>query len=439
MGMYRRLAMLVALVSLAGCSGWFGAPEDKALPGTRISVLALQRQLEPDPRLADLPVRLPRPKMNADWPQAGGDASHAMHHLSAKGALEPLWRADIGEGSDDNTQLLSQPVITGGRVYTMDSEASVRAQNAATGELLWRRALKPKNEEEGVLGGGLAYAGGRLFATTGFGHVVALDAGSGKELWRRPMTGPMRAAPTVAGRRVFVITITNELHALDAETGRINWTHSALAETAGLLGAAAPAVAGSVVVAPFSSGEIVALRVENGRPLWSDSLTAVGRLDPISSMAHIRGRPVIDRGRVFVTSNSGRTVAIDLRTGTRLWERPIGAVHGPWVAGDFIYMLSNSGELVCLSRRTGGIRWVRQLQRFEDEEDREDPITWAGPVLAGDRLIIAGSNREIWSVSPYTGKLLGRITAPGPVYIAPAVANETVFLLTDKAELVALR
>ncbi len=439
--MFHRVALLLALLALPGCSGWLGAKEEKRLPGTRISVLALQRQLEPDPRLADLAVRLPRPQVNEDWPQAGGGANHAMHHLSAKGALATLWRTSIGEGSGSKTQLLSQPVIAGGKIYTMDAQASVRALNAETGDLLWRHDLKSRGEEEeeGVLGGGLAFSGGRLFATTGFGDVIALAAASGKEIWRRPVMGPIRAAPTVKDGRVFIITITNELHVLDAETGRINWTHRGIIETAGLMGAASPAVDGTIVVAPFSSGEIVAFRVENGRQLWSDSLAAIGRLDPISSLAHIRGRPVIDRGRVFVTSNSGRTVAIDLRTGTRLWEQPIGAIHGPWVAGEFIYILSNGGELACLSRRTGGIRWVKQLQRFEDEEDREGPITWSGPVLAGDRLIVAGSNREIWSVSPYTGKLLGRIKAPGRIYISPAVARDTVFLLTDDAELAALR
>ena len=437
--MHHRLTLLLMLLVVPGCADWFGGNKDKPLPGTRISVLALQRQLEPDPRLADLAVRLPRPRTNAAWPQAGGGANHAMQHLAAKGNLAPLWSVDIGEGSGDDTQLLSQPVIAGGRVYTLDAEAEVRAQKADTGDLLWRRALKSKAEEEGILGGGLAVAGSRLFATTGFGEVIALDAASGEEVWRRSVAGPIRAAPTVHGGRVFVITITNELYVIDAGDGRVLWTHAGLIETAGLMGAASAAVDGSIVVAPFSSGEIVALRVENGRQVWADSLIAVGRLDPISSLAHIRGRPVIDRGRVFVTSNSGRTVAIDLRTGSRLWERPIGSVHGPWVAGEFIFILSNNGELACLSRRTGGIRWVRQLQRFEDMEDREDPIFWSGPVLAGDRLIVAGSNREVWSVSPYTGKLLGRIKAPGPVYIAPAVANETVFLLTEDAELVALR
>ena len=437
--MVHRLITLLMLLVVSGCADLFGGAKDNSLPGTRISVLALQRQLEPDPRLADLAVRLPRPRVNADWPQAGGAANNAMQHLAASGALAPLWRVDIGKGSGDDTQLLSQPVIAGGLVYTLDADALVRAQKIETGDLLWQRALKSKREEEGILGGGLAVAGGRLFATTGFGAVIALDAASGEEVWRRSVTGPIRAAPTVYGGRVFVITITNELHVIDAGDGRVLWTHAGLIESAGLMGAASAAVDGSIVVAPFSSGEIVALRVENGRQVWADSLTAVGRLDPISSLAHIRGRPVIDRGRVFVTSNSGRTVAIDLRTGTRLWERPIGSVHGPWVAGDFIFILSNDGQLVCLSRRTGGIMWVRQLQRFEDEEDREDPIYWSGPVLAGDRLIVAGSNREVWSVSPYTGKLMGRIKAPGPVFISPAVANETVFLLTEDAELVALR
>jgi outer membrane protein assembly factor BamB len=249
----------------------------------------------------------------------------------------------------------------------------------------------------------------------------------------------MRAAPTVRDGRVFVVTIANELFALNAADGKTLWLHAGLSEVAGLVGGASPAVDGGIVVAPFSSGEVVALRVENGRVVWTDTLTALRRTDPVTSLAHVRGRPVIDRGRVFVVGNAGRTVAIDLRTGNRLWEQAIGGVHGPWVAGDFVFVLSNNSELVCLSRRDGRIRWIRALQRFEDEEDRRDPIRWAGPVLAGDRLLVTGTNGQMWSVSPYTGELLGWIEVPGPVLISPAVANQTVYVLTDDAELIALR
>lgn len=435
----RPWSALPALFMLAGCGTWFGAPEAPPLPGERVPVLNLVRGIEADSRIADVEVRLPRPATNAAWPQPGGVPSHAMHHLAASGGLEPLWRADIGAGSSDDEQLLAQPVISGGRVYTMDVNASVRAFEAETGRLVWTAELEPDEDDEGILGGGIAVDGAKLYVTTGYAEVVALDAGTGKEVWRRRLTGPMRAGPTVRAGRVFAVTIANELFALAADDGRKLWSHSGITETAGLLGGAAPAVEAGIVVVPYSSGEVFALRIENGRVVWSDSLAPLRRTDPVSALAHIVGRPVIDRDRVFVVGHSGRMAAIDLRTGGRAWEQPVGGVNGPWVAGDFVYVMTGQAELVCLSRRDGRVRWVRPLQQFEDEDDREDPIRWAGPVLAGDRLIVAGSNGEVWSVSPYTGKLLGRIELGDGIAMAPSVANQTLFVLTDGAQLIALR
>ena len=92
-----------------------------------------------------------------------------------------------------------------------------------------------------------------------------------------------------------------------------------------------------------------------------------------------------------------------------------------------------------MSQRDGRIRWIQQLPRFEDEEDRDGPITWSGPVLAGDRLILASSLGEAVSLSPYTGEVLGRVELPDGVYLPPIVANETLYVLTDSADLVALK
>jgi hypothetical protein len=43
------------------------------------------------------------------------------------------------------------------------------------------------------------------------------------------------------------------------------------------------------------------------------------------------------------------------------------------------------------------------------------------------------------SLSPYTGDLMGRIEIPSSAYIAPVVANDTLYIWTNDAELVALR
>ncbi|HEX9836850.1 MAG TPA: PQQ-binding-like beta-propeller repeat protein [Alphaproteobacteria bacterium] len=435
-----RAAALCAAVALAACSSWTGGSGDKVpLKGERISVLSLDSALKPDARIRDLEVRLPRPYRNADWSQPGGVPNHANHHLSAEGKLDELWRSNAGSGSSSETQLLAQPVIGDGRVFTLDAAARLSAFDAESGRRLWRVSLTPDHEDEGLRGGGVAFAMGRLFVSTGFAAVVAVDPSDGKEIWRRQVSGPMRAGPTVAGGRVFVVTIANELHALSAEDGRDLWSHTGIAETAGLLGGASPAVDGDVVVVAYSSGELLAIRTDNGRVAWSESLSALRRTDPVSSLAHIKGLPVIDRGRVFAVANSDRMVAIDLRTGGRVWEQGIGGTESPWVAGDFVYLVSNGEELVCLSRQDGRIRWVSPLPKWEDEKDKEGRIRWAGPLLVSDRLIVAGSNREVWSVSPYTGKLLGKLRLPAAVLVAPAVANGTLYFLTEDADLVALR
>jgi len=438
-----RIAGLLLLgVALSACEyvpNWFGSGEGPPLPGKRISVLALDAALEADPGVADLEVRLPQPYVNQTWTQPGGGPNHAMYHLTLGAPLAVAWSKDIGNGSSDSKQILAQPVIAGDRVFTMDSGSIVTAFQAGNGAQIWQVDLEDEDEDEGYFGGGIAFEDGRIYVTTGFARTIALDAANGEIIWRATVPAPVRAAPAVSGGRVFVLTVDNQLFALAADDGRRLWEHSGIQETAGLIGTASPAVAGSTLVAPYSSGEIFALLVENGRVLWSDSLAAIRRVDPIADLAHIRGLPVIDRGLVVAISHSGRMVAIDERRGARAWDVELGGTEMPWVAGEFIYVITNDAQVVCLTRREGRIRWVQQLDRYEDLEDLDGPITWVGPVLAGDRLIVAGSDRRAVSISPYTGEILGTIELPGTPAVAPVVAGGTLYFLTNDATLLAMR
>jgi outer membrane protein assembly factor BamB len=436
---FRGLWVVIAALMLLGCGAWLGGKEAQPLPGERISIMLFQRDLTPDPRIADLDIRLPKPEINDDWPQSGGYADHAMHHLKVAEIVTEAWRVDIGAGSGAGRRLLSPPVVVDGTVYAADVNFIVGAFRATDGRRLWRFDPKvPKNDKE-AFGGGIAYENGHIFLTTGFAVVFAIDASDGTEVWRKPTSGPIRAAPTATGGRIYVITIDNEITAYNAATGEKLWSHSGFAEAAGILGGASPAVSGSTVVVPYSSGEIYALRVENGRVIWFDNLSAVRRLDQISSLTDIRGRPVIDRGLVLAISHSGRMVAIDQRTGARAWDRKIGGVEMPWVAGDFIYLVTNESELVSLTRRGGRVRWITPLPRFVDAKNKEDLIHWSGPILVSDRLVVVASYGEALSISPYTGKILGRVKLPAGASLAPVVAGGTLYIITDKAQLIALR
>jgi outer membrane protein assembly factor BamB len=426
-------ALLLVLLLLAGCD-WFGSKK-QPLSGERISVLSLDRQLEPDPDLAKIPITLPAPVVNPDWPEPGGYPNHAMQHLSLPDSLTQVWGASTGEGASRYSRVLSHPIVEKGRVYAMDGAVQVSAYDAATGDRLWQVDLRPEDERGTSFGGGVAFWNDRLFASTGYAQVLALDPADGKIIWRSNVGAPVRSGPTVSDGRVFVVTVENQLTVLAADDGRRLWVHNGIPETASLLGSASPAVEGEVVVVAYSSGEIYALTVETGRPLWSDSLASTRSVDAVSALADIRGWPVIDRGRVYAASHSGRMAAIDLRSGERAWEQELGSTHSLWVAGDYVYILSNDNELICLTRNEGKVRWVRLLPNYQNEKKKKDPMTWAGPVLGGDRLIVLSSDGGAVSISPYTGDPLGRQDMSAGGYFGPVIADNSLYVLTDDAKL----
>lgn len=431
------LALAAAAGLALGACGVFEGGDKERLEGERISVLDLERKLEPDQQLQDEPVRLPKPYVNASWSQAGGTASHAMYHLALPEGLSRQWAVAAGANADMETPLLAQPVVKNGRIYVMDSELVLRAFRARDGKTIWTRELN--TEDDGVFGGGIAIADGRILATTGAGRIHAVNAKTGEMVWTTDVGTPMRAAPAVEDGALYAVTIVNETVALAVEDGSQRWSHQGIEEQSGLLGSASPAVAKDSVISAYSSGELFALLADNGRTLWSDSLAGVRRTSQISDMADIRGLPVVDRGTVVAVSNSGPMVSVNLRTGARNWARELASTANPWAAGDYIYVLTTNSRVAAVRRKDGKVRWVTEVAPYEDLEAKADPIQWSGPMVAGDRVILAGSHGVLAALSPYTGEFLGTMELPGAPAVPPVIANETLYVLTEDGTLAAYR
>ncbi|WP_300527615.1 PQQ-binding-like beta-propeller repeat protein [Maricaulis sp.] len=451
----RGFLLTLALAPVAACSsvpspggaldflpgvGNDDAPEETAPEDGRVSILDFEQGLRIDDGAPLEAVQLPRAYVNPVWPQPGGYPSHAVQHTQADGDLDVLWRASIGEGSSNSRRLNARPVMADGRVFTVDASGEVASFDAETGDEVWSTRLEGANDYDRMsFGGGLAFDDGRIYAHSGLNFFVALDANSGAELWRSEILVPFHGAPTVSDGRVFVASDDNEMIAIEAATGQVLWTYQGIVESARLITAPSPAVLGDVVVAPFASGELVALRVQNGNPVWSDSLTSAGGLTAMSEINDVAGSPVIADGTVYAMSHSGTLVAISLRTGERIWTQPAGGLHAPWVAGDFMYVVTSEAQVVCLNRVTGQIHWIEQLDLFENPRNREDRIAWSGPVLASGRVFLTSSRGDGVLLNAYDGSLIREYDLRDDVYVAPVIANETIYVVTDGARLIALR
>ena len=435
----------VVPILLSSCGlGFIGEKQKKVkVEGERKAIIAKQIKLAPDDSLNEIIIQLPAPKLNANWPQRGGIATHAFKHVQLGDAPQRVWQSKIGEGSSASIALTAAPIVFNGLVMTLDTTGKVRAFALKTGELRWEKILK-LNENAGIFGGGLGSGQNKLYISLGSGELIALDIQNGEELWRVSTGRALRSAPSYADGRIFVTTLDNMTFAFSASTGISLWSHTGMIANAALLGAASPAIENNKVILAYSSGEVYALQTNNGRIFWGDNLSVMRGSSGVTRISHVRGNPVIDENMVFATSHSGRLIALDLKTGRRLWELPIASRVMPWVAGNYLYVISTGRQLICLTKRDGRVKWITKLPEFSFKDSlplkkEKIVIEYSEPVLAGDRLIIASSIGKIYSVSPYTGRILGETQLDGNIFIEPIVADKTLLLLDKQGNLTAFR
>jgi outer membrane protein assembly factor BamB len=398
------------------------------LPGKRVAVLQ-QENITGSLAAADRPITLPPPHQNDSWSQPGGVANNAPGHLALNGVVKSAWSADVGTGSSFYGKLTASPIVYDGKVFALDARGHVSAFSLSGGSAVWRVSVAPAGEKDREgFGGGLAADGGRIYAGTGFGYVVALDARTGGKLWEKYVRSPVRTSPTAAGERVFVVTKEGQVYCLSGSDGTELWQFRGMGERASLLSNTSPAVEGDVVVVPYPSGDLAALRVSDGQPIWSESLARTRTASSMAAMSDT-ARPVIEGGTVYAVGHAGRMVATKQSTGERLWSLTVPSIQAPWVAGDTLFVVDTSGQLMAITRRDGQIQWTTKLPGTN---------TWSGPVLAGNRLWLTSNKGHLVSVEPATGKVETTQDLGQPIYIAPVVAAGRMFVLTDKARLIAL-
>ncbi len=428
-------------VALSGC-GLFG--KDKlVIEGDRIAFLDNGGILQPDFQEGTYKINLPEAVTNISWNQEGGNATHDMGHLNSADVISELWDESFGKGSSKRDILISSPVVQNRVIYTIDAEANVSAFNLDDGDELWNVELERKiesNDDVSMKGAGIAVWRDKVFASTGYGSVFALDASNGAEIWRFDNEVPFRIAPTVSSKYIFAQTLDNTLFALDANSGHELWKYKSIQENTTLVGGASPAFDEGldVVVAAFSNGELRAIKASTGTPLWSVLMVSRKRMNSLASINTIKANPVINDGVVYAAGNNHVMMAIDLRTGTPIWEREISCNSQPWVAGKVLYALSNDANLFAIEKKTGRIIWSTKIPLGKDASELSGAFA-SGPVLTGYRLIVTSSKGYAFAVSPFSGKILGFIDLDEEVNSSPIVAEDIVLFTTNDAELIAYK
>ncbi|NNL36457.1 MAG: PQQ-binding-like beta-propeller repeat protein [Silicimonas sp.] len=429
-------AAALAAIVLQACG-----EREVLLPGERLDIRSGAPTTLDDVVNRAVPLSLPPARVNADWTHPNGGPTHAVSHPALDRGLQPVWSVAIGDGNGRKHRLTADPVVAGGRVFTLDSRALVSAFTTS-GAPLWTRDLTPEaDRSDDASGGGVAVTGGSVFVTTGFGEITALDAATGEVRWVQDLQSAATAAPTVSNGVVYVVSRNAVGWAIDVNTGRILWQVLGAPSDSGIAGGAAPAVAGPLVLFPMSSGQLVSAVAGPGTRAWVASVAGERQDRAFSGISDLSGDPVVVGDRVYAGNHSGRAAAFDGTTGETIWQADEGALSPVWVSGGAVFLISDENRLVRLDAATGETVWAVNLPFFTRERLNRRKGTFAhfGPVLAGGRLIVASDDGQMREYDPVTGDLITATALPGGAARNPVVAGGTLYLVTERGTLHAFR
>lgn len=435
------LAGMACLLSLTACE------KEATLPGARFDIrtpladsAAADAVQAAPPANAAQAISLPAAQSLAEWSQRAGNAAHSLPHGALSAQPERVWSVKIGAGNSRGARISAAPVVSGKRIFVMNTAAQVSAVST-NGVLLWQASVQPEFDAKSTAsGGGLAVSGAQVFVTTGYGELIALDAASGGVIWRQRLNAAASGAPTVQGGAVYTVARDGGAAAVNTATGRIIWQIAGTPSSRGMLGAGTPAAAGNTVYLPFSGGQLQAVSPQ-GDTLWMGAISGKRLGRAYAGFGDITGDPVVSGGVLYVGNSAGRTIALDAQTGNRIWSAPEGALNAPLVVGGSVFVINDQSRLVRLSAATGDLIWADEMPYFTKLKPKKYKAITAhyGPVLAGGHLVVVSGDGALRLFDPASGAMTAQLDMPSGAAAPPALAAGLILVLGTNGQLHAFR
>ena len=339
--------------------------------------------------------------------------------------LKINWTLDTRASSNSAAYRL-QPLISGDRVYSIDTRGLVRGIELARGRKIWRY----KSELEPITGvGGTPHT---LIVTSRDGEVAAYREIEDRlePLWSTNLGSEIRATPVVADDQVIVRSVDGRLRSLSATDGSQQWQITGSVPALSLTGNSKPLVSGEMVFAGFDDGKLIAYDRNSGKTLWETTISLPSGRTEVERLIDLDGHFVLRDGVIYVVSFQGHLAAVEAVNGDILWSRKFSSFQAIAIDEDALYLSSDDSDLWSIDRRTGSAFWKQDVLHARK-------IT--APSIIGDNLVVADYQGYLHWFDKSDGKLLGRIrTTEKRNYVQPQIWGESVVTLDESGFLVSV-
>jgi outer membrane protein assembly factor BamB len=245
----------------------------------------------------------------------------------------------------------------------------------------------------------------------------------------------LASEPVVADGRVYTIDTRAVVRAFDAQSGAQIWereVRGANSPRETLFGGGV-AFENGRIYATNGAGDAAALDATNGNIIWT-----------VKPGGPLRGAPTIANDNVYVISQDNQLYALNAVNGDTRWQGAasfelagVFGIASPAFAQSTLVAGFSSGELTAYRYENGQIVWQDALARtgVSTVVGTISDID-ADPVIDNGRVFAVGQGGRMVAVELITGQRVWELNIAG--ISTPWVAGDWVFVVTDRAQLLAV-
>ena len=328
------------------------------------------------------------------------NSQHTSFYHSSPVKKQPrvLWKVKTGG------QVISSPVLAGGKVFVGSSDYKLYALNETDGEILWTF------ETGGPVNSTPLVTDGKVLFLSYDGFFYALNQITGEVAWKFETGGESifkvkdyfngsfqpdfwdfyLSSATVNNGKVYFGSSDSNIYALDLETGEKKWSYS----TSGSVHSSPAIWENSLVVGSWDS-RVYCLDTETGDEKW---VYTTGRDTANYIWLGIQASPSIDNGVVYVGSRDALFYAFDISSGDTLWTK--NEFNRSWMPGsaaidnENIYTGSSDAfSFFSINKQTGTINYSTSTQAY----------TFSSPAIDNEMAYIGSANGRLYGIDLETG------------------------------------
>ena len=429
----KRFIILSSTLFLTCCSNsesWFGDDKKLELSGERISVLNIANDLQVNPTTQKKNLALASITKNKDW--SALDIENGNNFFLKDNLINQY---SVSFSSSWDFQLVSMPIIFASTMVAMDAKGKILAYNLQDGQKIWQNDYFYNFEgnsflSSNYLNGGLYHANGNIYATSGVNVVICINASSGETIWQTNLSGPTRAVPVFDNNRLYIKSIDNKIYALDAKSGKVEWSYLSVSEEVNILSSIAIQPKNALLITYNDSGEVIALNSHNGEEAWASFLpTNSGNVATNKTFYNTQPVVAIDEHMVFVADKEGNLIALESNSGETIWKKNLKISKRFWLCGSLIFAISDNNKLVAIDKTDGDVRWITELTTQEKEEKKP---SWTSPIVANSEVITASDNGWVMFFNYETGVLAHKMAIENDVVFSPIIADGDLIIVSDQ-------